>query len=112
MNLSDIDTSQYSAVLRRELIANYPRHHELDYAALFSQCRRRAGDIYLTQFVPGIGRERSVRFERMLAKINMRAAVSIPRPMAMGYAFGAACHALGKGRGQKGRGQVFHYHIH
>lgn len=100
MNLADIDTTQFSAVLRRALIANYPRHHELDYAALFNQCSRRAGEVYLTQFVPEIGRERSVRFERMLAKINMRAAVSIPRPMAMGYALGAACHALAGGRAE------------
>jgi hypothetical protein len=97
MKLTDIQTAHYKPMLRAALEAGYPRHRKLDCSGLIKICTQRSAQLWREKIVPEIGPEQAAAFEKALWRVRMRAETSIPWPMAFGYAFGAACHALAGG---------------
>lgn len=97
MNPADLQIAHLLPRFRAALEAGYPRHRDLDYTELFRVCVPRASQLWREEIAAEIGAERVAAFEKALWKVRMLPEVSIARPMAFGYAYGAACHALAGG---------------
>lgn len=97
MNLKDIRTAHFKATLRSALQAGYPHSADIRYGEVLGVCTTRASCLWRDQIVPEFGTDKVPEFKKALWRVRMRAEASIPWPMAYGYVFGAACHAIGQG---------------
>jgi hypothetical protein len=98
MNLADIQTAHFQPLLQGMLRAGYPRQAQIDYGVVFGTCVARGQRLWREQIVPEFGAGKTPLFEKALWRARMRPETSIPWPLAYGYAFGAACHAIAGGK--------------
>lgn len=98
--IQSIDSSQFQQQLREAMERAYPGHKDIDLGRMVDICSSRALALWRSHVTPDLDVPLQREFERNLPKINMRAGISIPKIFLFGYAFGAACHYLAKGKAE------------